>query len=231
MTTRSRARRRRRGADPPRARPSTCRPAATRSTLAATGEEALELAADAPPRRRDPRPRPARHRRHRGHPRPARVDAGADHRALRPRATSATRSPRSTPAPTTTSPSRSAWTSCSPGCGPRCAGPRPADEEPDGRHRRLHVDLADQAGASTSTATRSASRRPSGTSSRCSSATPASSSTQRQLLQEVWGPAYGDGDATTCASTWPTSAASSNPTRRSPRYFITEPGMGYRFVV
>ena len=52
---------------------------------------------------------------------------------------------------------------------------------------------------------------------------------QRQLLQEVWGPAVRRRDRTTCASTWPTCAASSSPSRAGPAYFITEPGMGYRF--
>ena len=52
--------------------------------------------------------------------------------------------------------------------------------------------------------------------------------TQRWLLQQVWGPQYA-ARPTTSASTWPSCAASSSPTRRQPRYFITEPGMGYRF--
>ena len=46
---------------------------------------------------------------------------------------------------------------------------------------------------------------------RCSSATPASSSGQKQLLQEVWGPGY-ESETNTCACTWPNSAASSNAT-------------------
>ena len=61
-----------------------------------------------PPRPRRARPRPARHGRRRGHPRPARLDRRADHRAVRPRRQPTTRSRPSTPAPTTTSPSRSA---------------------------------------------------------------------------------------------------------------------------
>ena len=105
--------------------PPTCGPAATRSTLAATGEEALRLVGRPPPRRRHPRPRPARHRRHRGGRAACGAGAdGADRRAVGARAPSATRSRPSTPAPTTTSPSRSAWTSCWPGCGPRCAARR-----------------------------------------------------------------------------------------------------------
>ena len=75
---------------------------------------------------------------------------------------------------------------------------------------------------------RCGSRRPSGTSSRCSCATRASSSTQGSCSARCGAPSTGP-RPTTCASTWRTSAASSNPTRRDPRFFITEPGMGYRF--
>ena len=77
---------------------------------------------------------------------------------------------------------------------------------------------------------RSGSRRPSGTSSRCSCATPASWSRQRQLLQEVWGPAVRDRDELPARPPGASSAASSSPSPARPRYFITEPGMGYRFV-
>ena len=65
----------------------------------------------------------------------------------------------------------------------------PADEDRRGRHARLHRRPRRQAGHATRPAT-FASRRPSGRSSRSSSATPASSITQRQLLHEVWGPQY-----------------------------------------
>ena len=51
--------------------------------------------------------------------------------------------------------------------------------------------------------------------------------TQRQLLQEVWGPQY-ERRRTTSASTSPRSAASWNPIRPGP-YFITEARMGDRF--
>ena len=36
---------------------------------------------------------------------------------------------------------------------------------------------------------------------------------------------------TTCASTWPSCGASSSPIPSHPRYLITEPGIGYRFVL
>ena len=51
--------------------------------------------------------------------------------------------------------------------------------------------------------------------------------TQRQLLQEVWGPQY-ETRPTTCGCTWPRSAASSSPTR-APALLPHRPGMGYRF--
>ncbi len=55
-----------------------------------------------PARRGDHRPRPARRRRHRGVPAAARVDADADHRAVRGRRRGARRCARSRPARTTT---------------------------------------------------------------------------------------------------------------------------------
>ena len=45
------------------------------------------------------------------------------------------------------------------------------------------------------------------------------------------GAAVRDARPTTSASTWRRSGASSSPTPPGPRYFITEPGMGYRFEV
>ena len=67
---------------------------------------------------------------------------------LSARPTPTRRSRRSTPAPTTTSPSRSAWTSCWPGCAPRSAGPhrRPTARTGVVEHRRLHRRPGRQAG-------------------------------------------------------------------------------------
>ena len=70
--------------------------------LAATGEDGARPRGAPPSRRRRARPRPAGHRRRRGDPGAARLDAGADHRALGARRRAATRSPRSMPARTTT---------------------------------------------------------------------------------------------------------------------------------
>ena len=53
--------------------------------------------------------------------------------------------------------------------------------------------------------------------------------TQRWLLQQVWGPQYGSETVVPPRLPGRACAASSNPTRHQPRYFITEPGMGYRF--
>ena len=52
----------------------------------------------------------------------ARMDGGAGDRAVRHGTATTPRSPRSTAARTTTSPSRSAWTSCWRASAPRCAG-------------------------------------------------------------------------------------------------------------
>ena len=53
--------------------------------------------------------------------------------------------------------------------------------------------------------------------------------TQRQLLQDVWGPAYGD-ESNYLRVHMAHLRRKLEPDRARPRYFITEPGMGYRFV-
>jgi two-component system, OmpR family, KDP operon response regulator KdpE len=53
--------------------------------------------------------------------------------------------------------------------------------------------------------------------------------TQRQLLQEVWGPGYGD-ESNYLRVHMAHLRRKLEPDRAHPRYFITEPGMGYRFV-
>ena len=52
--------------------------------------------------------------------------------------------------------------------------------------------------------------------------------TARQLLQEVWGPQYGD-EANYLRVHFAHIRAKLEPVPSQPRYFITEPGMGYRF--
>ena len=52
---------------------------------------------------------------------------------------------------------------------------------------------------------------------------------QRQLLQEVWGPGYGD-ESNYLRVHMAHLRRKLEPDRARPRYFITEPGMGYRFV-
>ncbi|HZP28871.1 MAG TPA: response regulator [Acidimicrobiia bacterium] len=52
--------------------------------------------------------------------------------------------------------------------------------------------------------------------------------TQRQLLQEVWGPGYGE--ETNYLRVYMAQVRRKlEPEPSRPRYFITEPGMGYRF--
>ncbi len=54
--------------------------------------------------------------------------------------------------------------------------------------------------------------------------------TQRQLLQEVWGPQYGD-ETNYLRVHMAHIRRKLEPEQGRPRYFITEPGMGYRFHV
>jgi two-component system KDP operon response regulator KdpE len=53
--------------------------------------------------------------------------------------------------------------------------------------------------------------------------------TQRHLLQEVWGPQYGD-ESNYLRVHIAHLRRKLEPDRARPRYVITEPGMGYRFV-
>jgi len=53
---------------------------------------------------------------------------------------------------------------------------------------------------------------------------------QRQLLQEVWGPEYGD-ETNYLRVHLAHIRRKLEPEQGRPRYFITEPGMGYRFHV
>lgn len=52
--------------------------------------------------------------------------------------------------------------------------------------------------------------------------------TQKQLLQEVWGPGYEDG-SNYLRVHMAHIRRKLEPDTRQPRYFVTEPGMGYRF--
>jgi two-component system KDP operon response regulator KdpE len=52
---------------------------------------------------------------------------------------------------------------------------------------------------------------------------------QRQLLHDVWGPGYGD-ESNYLRVHMAHLRRKLEPDRARPRYFITEPGMGYRFV-
>jgi two-component system KDP operon response regulator KdpE len=53
--------------------------------------------------------------------------------------------------------------------------------------------------------------------------------TQRQLLQDVWGPGYGD-ESNYLRVHMAHLRRKLEPDRAHPRYFVTEPGMGYRFI-
>lgn len=69
---------------------------------------------------------------------------------------------------------------------------------------------------------------PSGTSWRCSYGTPAGFVSQKQLLQEVWGPSYGtETNYLRVYMAQLRRKLEADPSH--PRHFVTEPGMGYRF--
>ena len=51
---------------------------------------------------------------------------------------------------------------------------------------------------------------------------------QRQLLQEVWGPQYGD-ETNYLRVHMAHIRRKLEPEAGNPRYFLTEPGMGYRY--
>lgn len=53
--------------------------------------------------------------------------------------------------------------------------------------------------------------------------------TQRQLLEDVWGPGYGD-ESNYLRVHMAHLRRKLEPDRSHPRYLITEPGIGYRFV-
>ena len=71
--------------------------------------------------------------------------------------------------------------------------------------------------------------RRSGTCSRCWSGTRASWCPQRDLLQEVWGPAY-ETETNYLRVYMAQLRRKLEPDPAHPRHLITEPGMGYRFV-
>ena len=87
---------------------SRSRPTATASSRRRRRPRAIRQATSYTPDAGAARPRPARHGRHRGDPAPARVERRADPRHLGARPGGRARCRRSTRAPTTTSPSRSA---------------------------------------------------------------------------------------------------------------------------
>ena len=145
--------------------------------------------------------------------------------SARPRAT--TRSRRSTPARTTTSPSPLRWTSCLPGSGPHCGVRR----RPPRRRR------CSRRTTSPSTFRRAASSADghdvhlTPTEWRLLEVLVRNRGRlvfQKPLLQEVWGPAYGR--ETNYLRVYVQQLRRKlEPEPARPRYIITEPGMGYRF--
>ncbi len=224
--TPTRARRRRRAADPPRARHQPRRHAATRSTSRETGEEALDVAARHHPdvvvldlglpgidgvevieglRGWSQVPIIVLSVRESEADKVAALDAGADDYVTKPFGMDELLARL-----------RAALRRAAPGRG---GGDR--------RDARLHHRPRGQARDPRRRA-RSGSRRPSGTSSRCSCATRASSSRSASCSQEVWGPQYHD-ETNYLRVFMAQVRRKLEPEPSRPAYFITEPGMGYRF--
>ena len=139
-----------------------------------------------------------------------------------------TRSRRSTPAPTTTSPSRSAWTSSWPACAPRCAAARRPSEtdEPVVETDSFTVDLAAKKVTKNGTEVH---------------LTPTEWGMlemlvrnrgklvgREELLKEVWGPAYAkETHYLRVYLAQLRRKLEDDPSH--PRHLLTEAGMGYRF--
>ena len=128
---------------------------------------------------------------------------------------------------TTTSRSRSAWTSCSLGCEPPNGGSAPTPDQPSITTESFVVDLAAKRV-----------RRPGADDVHLTPTewhlveilvrNPGKLVSQRQLLQEVWGPRYED-ETNYLRVYMAQIRRKLEPDPTHPRYFITEPGMGYRF--
>ena len=145
----------------------------------------------------------------------------------RPARTRSPRSRRSTPAPTTTSPSRSGWTSCWPACAPPSGAPTPAEDAPVVATEDFTIDLA--------------AKRVRTNADGEIKLTPTQWQllevlvrnrgklvTQRQLLHDVWGPAYST-EVNYLRVYVAQLRRKLEPDPAKPRYLLTETGMGYRF--
>ena len=177
-------------------------------------------------RRGRARPRPAGHGRRRGDRGPARLEPGADHRAVGARRRARQGRSRSTPAPTTTSPSRSAWTSCSRGCAPRCAAARRA--APTCRRSRSATFTVDLAAKRAVTRRRRDGPPDADRVAPARGARPQRGQARRRTASccRRSGARATRRRPTTCASTSPSCGASSSASRRGPRHLLTEPGIG-----
>ena len=137
-----------------------------------------------------------------------------------------TRWTRSTRAPTTTSRSRSAWTSCSRGCGPRYAARSPGEEEAVVETGHFRADLAAKRVERDGEEIRLTPTEWQIVETLVRH--PGRLITQRQLLQSVWGPQY-EKETNYLRVYLAQIRRKLEPDPAKPRYFVTEPGMGYRF--
>ena len=111
------------------------------------------------------------------------------------------------------------------------APPRdPGEEEAVVETPRTSASTSPRSGSPTRPATTCGSPRPSGRSSRSSPATPASSSRSGSCSSEVWGPQYAT-ETNYLRVYLAQIRRKLEPDPARPRYFITEPRMGYRFRI
>ena len=217
-------RRRRRSAHPAGADAPTSAPATTRSSRR-HGRGSAPAGRPPPSRRRDPRPRPPRHGRHRGRPRPAGLDQRPDPDPVGPRSRGRQgRRPRRRCRRLRRQALRHGRAA-----GPPTgrAAPRPPRREAPGRSTpsTSSIDLVDKRVTDVPRATLFSSHRPSGTCWRCSPATRAAWSRHGSSCRRCGDPITAR-RATTCASTWPTCAGSSNPSPRDPAISSPSPEWG-----
>ena len=146
----------------------------------------------------------------------------------RPATAPTTRSKPWTPAPTTTSPSRSAWRNSSPGSVPCCAA-APTPEQPTPSSPPTASPWTWPNTASPGTAQDVRLTPTEWNILEILVRNPEKLITQQQLLTEVWGPAYAK-ESNYLRVYMAQLRRKLEPDTGNPRHLLTEAGIGYRFL-
>ena len=128
--------------------------------------------------------------------------------------------------PTTTSPSRSGWTSSSPGSGRSSGEACHADDAPVIETAHFTIDLVAKRATAGGVDVHLTPKE--WQLVELLVRNPGKLVSQRQVLQEVWGPQY-ETETDYLRVFIAAVRRKLEPEPGRPRYFITEPGMGYRF--